>query len=213
MRAHIGKTGLTGVANYEHNYMELPFENIMREYRKKNTINIISRYPHAHFLEIGCGADPLFIDIHDFSNMVVIEPGKLFYDLAISKSKLDANPNIVIINDLIENTTEELSQYNFDFVVIGGFLHEIKNPDVVLQVVKKLCKSNTIVYSFVPNSKSFHRLLAYEMGIIKSLNQKSSHDWLFQRQSSYDINSFNQLLINNGFVIRESGSYFIKPFT
>jgi len=142
-----------------------------------------------------------------------VEPGELFYDLAVSKSKLDINPNIRIINDLIENIAEELSQNNFDFVVIGGFLHEIKNPDAVLQAVRKICKSNTIIYSFVPNSKSFHRLLAYEMGIITSLSQKSGHDQLFQRQGSYDINSFNQLLINNGFVIRESGSYFIKPFT
>jgi len=205
------KIGLTGVENYENNYMELPFENIMREYRKKNILEIVNRYPHSRFLEIGCGADPLFMEVRDFTKMIVVEPGQLFYQMAIANA--NENPNIRIINDLIENITDKLHDESFDFIVIGGFLHEIKNPVDVLQAVRKIATKNTLVYSFVPNAKSFHRLLAYEMGIIESINQKSGHDKLFQRQKSYDPDTFNKLLTDNEFSVVESGSYFIKPFT
>lgn len=203
--------GLIEVENYESNYMELPFENIMREYRKRNVIETLNNYTHSRFLEVGCGADPLFLEINDFDQMVVVEPGNLFYEMA--KTNSNSNPNIVIVNNLIENIGDELIHGPFDFVVIGGFLHEIKRPDVVLQAVRKLCSKNTVVYSFVPNAKSFHRLLAYEMGIIENVYQKSGHDELFQRQKSYDSDSFNELLADNGFSVVESGSYFIKPFT
>jgi len=207
------QTSLTGVENYENNYMELPFENIVREYRKKNILEIVKKYPHSQFLEIGCGADPLFMEIRDFTKMVVVEPSTLFYQMALANANANEYGNILVINDLIENITDKLQEEFFDFIVIGGFLHEIKNPEAVLQAVRKIATKNTLVYSFVPNVKSFHRLLAYEMGIIESINQKSGHDKLFQRQNSYDPDTFNKLLTHNGFSVVESGSYFIKPFT
>lgn len=197
--------------SYESNYMDLPFENILREYRKKNISEILKKYTHNRFLEIGCGAAPLFREITDFDKMVVVEPGKLFYEMAINQS--NANPKILIINDSVENITDKLSHETFDFIVIGGFLHEIQNPDIVLQAIRQICTKNTAVYSFVPNAMSFHRLLAFEMGITESIYQKSDHDKLFQRHNVYDIDAFNKLLIKNRFTVIESGSYFIKPFT
>ena len=106
-----------------------------------------------------------------------------------------------------------MQKKTFDFIVIGGFLHEIDNPDIVLQSIRRICSRNTVIYSFVPNAESFHRLLALEMGIIQSIYQKSEQDKLFNRQKFYDINEFNKLLKINGFNILQSGSYFIKPFS
>jgi hypothetical protein len=197
--------------NYENNYIELPFENILREYRKKNIHKALENYSHNYFLEIGCGPYPLFRDINDFDRMIVIEPCKLFYEMA--KRQANFHPKITVINDLIENVIDKLQQEPFSFIVIGGFLHEINNPDIVLQAVRQICSKDTTLYAFVPNAKSFHRLLALEMGIIDSIYQKSGHDELFQRQNVYDIDTFNDLLLTNGFNVIEYGSYFIKPFT
>lgn len=196
---------------YEDNYLKLPFENILRLYRKKNILEQVKKYPHKDFLDVGCGAEPMFEDFNDFDNMTVVEPGKLFYEMAIKKS--NSAPNILIINDVIENQISKLHSFNFDFIVLGGFLHEINNPHDVLKSVKKLCGNNTLLYSFVPNVRSFHRLLALEMGIIQDIHQKSGHDKLFERKNSYGIVTFNELLSRNGFKVIDSGSYFIKPFT
>ncbi len=197
--------------HYEYNYKELPFENEIRKYRKKNIQAILLKHPHNRILEIGCGPYPLFADFLDFHRMVVIEPSKLFYESAIKQSNED--PRILIINDLIENNNEFIHHETFDFIYIGGFLHEIENQSIVLGAIREICTKNTIIYSWVPNARSFHRLLAVEMGLIENVYEKSGHDALFQRQNVFDIETFNSLMTNNGFKVIESGSYFIKPFT
>ena len=73
------------------------------------------------------------------------------------------------------------------------------NPDKVLQAIRKVCSEKTVIYSHVPNAKSFHQLLAYEMGIIDSIYKKSGQDELFKRQNVYDIETFNELLTRNKF--------------
>jgi acetyltransferase-like isoleucine patch superfamily enzyme/SAM-dependent methyltransferase len=199
------------VSDYETNYIDLPFEDVLREYRRKNILEMLMKYPHKRFLEIGCGPDPLFQFIGDYEKMVVVEPGRAFFKMA--ETMAGKTKNVVVINDLIENLTEKMQSEIFDFIVIGGFLHEIDNPEQVLSAIRKLCSKDTIVYSFVPNAKSFHRLLAYKMGIIDNIYQKSGHDELFRRHNVYDIETFNELFAKKEFRIVESGSYFVKLFT
>jgi hypothetical protein len=165
----------------------------------------------VRFLEIGCGPEPMFKTFSDFDKMTIVEPGKLFYDMA--KKEAETDLRITIFNDRVENITDILKEDKFDFIVLGGFLHEIENPEVVLSSIRMISLKNTIICSFVPNARSFHRLLALEMGLTNSIYQKSEHDRLFQRQNVFDINEFNGLLTRNGFIVLESGSYFIKPFT
>ncbi len=204
------KSEKTEISQYETNYIDLPFEDVLRKYRRKNILEIIKKYPHDNFLEIGCGPDPLFQFIKDFEKMVVVEPGKVFFKMAESMAKKVSN--VIVFNDLIENLIAEMQKETFSFIVIGGFLHEIENPDMVLGAVRKMCSKNTIIYSFVPNARSFHRLLAHKMGMIENIYQKSKHDELFKRHHVYDRDTFNELFTTNKFKIIESGSYFVKPF-
>lgn len=196
---------------YETDYTELPFENILREYRQQNIFNILATCPHKKILEIGSGPLPLFRDFNDFEKMVVVEPGVSFYNKA--KEFAGTDNRVELINDFFENVVQELLPETFDFIVIGGFLHEIDNPGEVLQAVIKVCGKNTIVHSFVPNANSFHRLVAFEMGIIKDVYQKSGHDELFNRVEVYNMDSFKKLFTQNGLSVTSSGTYFLKPFT
>jgi SAM-dependent methyltransferase len=210
MLGYVPKSELSEIGQYETNYIDLPFEDVLRQYRRKKILETLKKYPYSRFLEIGCGPDPLFHFIKDFEKMVIVEPGRTFFKMAESMAK--EAPNVIVVNDLIENLTEDLSREAFNFIVIGGFLHEIDNPDKVLEAVRKMCSKNTIVYSFVPNAKSFHRLLAYKIGLIKNIYQKSGHDELFKRKHIFDSDTFNELFIRKKFKVVESGSYFVKPF-
>jgi SAM-dependent methyltransferase len=205
------KTGGSAVNDYEINYIDLHFENVLREFRKKNIYKLLNECSHKRVLEIGCGPEPLFKTFFDFDKMTIVEPSDLFCKMAVEEGA--SNSKIHVLNDRIENIAGQLMQDSFDFIIIGGFLHEIDNPEVVLRSVRNISSKNTIIYSFVPNARSFHRLLAYEMGLISSIYQKSEHDLLFQRRSVFDVNGFNELLIRSGFRILNYGSYFIKPFT
>jgi acetyltransferase-like isoleucine patch superfamily enzyme len=88
------------ISAYETNYLDLPFEDILRKYREKNILSELKRYPHTRFLEIGCGPDPLFQIINDYDKMVVVEPGKAFFKMA--ESMATKALNVIVINDLIE---------------------------------------------------------------------------------------------------------------
>lgn len=196
---------------YETDYTELPFEDVLRCYRQENIFKILSTCKHPSILEIGSGPLPLFKAFTGFKKMVVVEPGASFFKLAVELA--GADERIVLYNDFFEDIVDQFSPETFDIIVIGGFLHEINNPDEILQAVKKLCHSNTVVHSFVPNAHSFHRMMAFEMGLIKDVYQKSAHDELFQRVQVYNIESFKNLFLQNGLKIDAFGTYFLKPFT
>ncbi|MCB0496602.1 MAG: methyltransferase domain-containing protein [Cyclobacteriaceae bacterium] len=197
--------------NYELNYSKLPFEGILRRYRQRNIQESLNRHVHKNILEIGCGEHPIFQDFDAFDKMVVVEPGDIFYERAVSLASNDER--ITIYHGLFENILDQFKDGPFDYIIIGGFLHEIDNPDEVLKRIKEVCHTNTIVHSFVPNAKSFHRLLAYEAGLIQSIYEESKLDALFGRRTVYDVVTFSELFELNGFSVIEKGSYFIKPFT
>jgi hypothetical protein len=201
---------INDLKKYEANYAALPFEDILREYRQQNIIKSLQRGQHRNILEIGCGFHPFFKEFNDYEKMVIVEPGDSFFNNAQELSAADAR--ITVLHGFFEKVVDQLSSFNFDFIIVGGFLHEIDNPGDVLQSITKVCSAKTTIHSFVPNAHSFHRLMAYEMGLIKDVYQKSGHDQLFQRVEVFNMKTFKQLFIQNGYSVDEAGTYFIKPF-
>ncbi|WP_293872249.1 methyltransferase domain-containing protein [Flavobacterium sp.] len=195
--------------NYHQDYNELPFEDVLRKYRYRYLVNQFSIFEAKNILEIGCGYNPIFEHYTDFQKMTIVELDTHFYESAIQK--VNGNPKIKIINKPIQDAIEELDS-NFDVILISGFLHEIDNPSEILTLIKKICNQNTKVISFVPNAKSFHRVLAFEAGIIGEIYDFSANDKKFGRRLVWDMNSFSELFKNNGYEVPQIESYFIKPF-
>jgi acetyltransferase-like isoleucine patch superfamily enzyme/ubiquinone/menaquinone biosynthesis C-methylase UbiE len=197
--------------NYEVEYTNLQFEKVLHDYRYQKIVEVIEAHPHSRILEIGSGPTALFKQIKDFDKMTVVEPRDIFFKEVQSLGAQDNR--ITFVHDYFENVVDTLKQESFDIVIVGGFLHEIDDTDKILQAIKKVCAPHTVVHSYVPNARSFHRLLALEMGLINSLYQMSDNDILFNRRIIFDQKSYNQLFEINGFEALESGSYFIKPFS
>jgi len=76
-----------------------------------------------------------------------------------------------------------------------------------------LCNKDTIVIINVPNANSFHRLLAFEANIIRSIFEPSKTDLMFNRYTRFDKQLLFKLLDYNGFAILNYWTYFIKPFS
>ncbi len=197
--------------NYETNYANLQFESTLHYYRYQKILEVIHSHPHQRILELGSGPIPFNLKFSDFEKLTVVEPGKSYFKQAQKLGESDHR--ITFINDFFENVADQLAKESFDFIIIGGFLHEISNPDEVLQKLKKICGTHTVVHSYVPNARSFHRLLALESGIIESIYQMSKNDVIFDRKNIFDQKSFHELFAKNGYDCIETGSYFIKPFT
>ena len=192
-------------------YDNLPFEDIQVKYRRRRLLELLNELKPSNILEIGCGYNPLFSDYRSFKTFSVVEPIKTFYDSAKEKSYKDIN--IRIFNKSLEESIDELIQTNFDFIIASSILHEVKDPIDFLNCVKKISTPETKICIIVPNSHSFHRLLAVSMGLIKNEFEMSKTQIKLQQNSSFNRNNLCELLKDNGLNPYSSESYFIKPFT
>ena len=195
--------------NYQSDYDELPFENVLRKYRFLKIVDLLSKLKAKNILEIGCGANPLFEHYKGFETMTIVELDEFYFNSTVKKAS--GNSAIKVINKPIEDSVEDLSS-EFDVIIISGFQHEMDNPEELLVLLRKICNPNTSVVAYVPNANSFHRVLAFEAGLIPNIYNFSENDQKFGRRIVWDINSFSEMFMSSGYTVELSETYFIKPF-
>jgi len=198
------------LSEYAEHYMSLPFEPIQIQYRRKLVLSQVARYGPKRLLEVGCGVSPLCVDIAPDTDVTVVEPAVAFAENAMRL--LSNRPNCKVHHDFIESV--DLGGYEFDMIIVSCLLHEIPDPSYFLKTIRGLCTSDTVVHINVPNSKSFHRLLAVAMGLIPSVDQRSETQRLMQqRDVPYDVVRLHSELASEGFRVVDEGSLLVKPFT
>lgn len=196
---------------YQANYEELPFETTQLAYRRRKVDEVVKQVAPKSVLEIGCGTDAYFKTCPSFEHFTVVEPGERFYQ----KAKLESGhlQNIEVVLGTVQEKTEQLKSRHYDLILMTSLLHEIEDSMGLLKSVSELCDSDTVVHINVPNAKSFHRLLAMEMGLISNVYEKSGIQKTMQQSHTFDLDTLNALVIKAGFQVIDSGSFFIKPFT
>lgn len=196
--------------DYRQQYDRRNFETILVEYRRARVLQSMRAHPHARVLEIGCGVDPLFGHCDDFEQFTVVESVGEF--AAAARERADGR--VAVIEGYFERVGELLeSRRPYDFVVCSSLLHEVPDPDVLAASIRGVCEPRTVVHFNVPNVRSFHRLLAVEMGVIPSVFEKSGMERTFGRHAQFDLQRLVGLLRRHGFRELEAGTYFLKPFT
>lgn len=200
--------------SYSHEYINQPFESYQVEYRKRLVLDILKKNNHKTILEVGCGVNPLFDFFTDFELLTILEPSKLFYDKAFDTvTKKNLEGKVEVFNNFFEDTIEIVDARTYDIIIISALIHEIGDLNSFFLRLKKLVKPGTIVHIDVPNANSLHRLLAVEMGLIKSQLEMSDFNIQFQQNRVFDLNLLEKLVTDYNFEVIEKGSYFIKPFT
>ena len=201
------------IENYEKQYQEHRFEDVMVKYRRKVVLRILQKYKAKNILEIGCGNAPIFEYYPDFNSMTVVEPALVFFNNLTDKSKLFPEKKITMVHGFLENVYEKLAANSYDFILVSGLLHEVDSPELLLNLISNLCGNDTVVHINVPNKNSFHRMLALKSKIIDSLDQHSDSQIRLQQKDFFDMESLTQLIGNAGFTSIDQGSYFLKLFT
>jgi hypothetical protein len=120
-----------------------------------------------------------------------------------------------IVRGFLEEVAEEIrSTVNaLDFIVVSSLLHEVPDPHRLLGALRSLSGPQTVLHVNVPNVRSFHRLLALEMRLIKNLFEQSETERRFQRHTRFDQQQLRALCESVGFEVLRESTYFIKPFT
>ena len=196
---------------YQADYALHEFEQHQVRYRKRHTIECLRRYCPHQVLEVGCGLSPLFVDYAEFETMDVVEPSNVFFEFA--RVAAAGDQRIRLHAGTLEQHAQALSARPYDFILLSGLLHEVEFPDALLACVRELCSQDTVVHVNVPNAKSLHRLLALEMGLIETLDELSATQRRLQQHRTFDLTSLVSLICRAGFAVRQSGSFFVKPFT
>ena len=196
---------------YQENYASLPFEESQARYRKRKILDSLAKYQPRSILEIGCGLDPIFNYYANFDRCTIVDPGDDFVRRA--REQAQAHHATTIVHGTLEDNVDLLLAAHYDFILLSSLLHEIRDSKSLLDATARLCGPTTIVHINVPNARSFHRLLALEMGIIGDLFEQSQTQQRMQQSHTFDIESLAKLVSQSGFQVIEQGSFFIKPFT
>ena len=112
-----------------------------------------------------------------------------------------------------------MSGESYSVIVISGVLHEVEEPKKFLDTAIRLSTPDTTIILTVPNADSFHRVLAYESGLIKNVSELSQTNLRHQVHNVYNMEELmtlvNEVAVarNKQAVFLERGSYFVKPFT
>lgn len=196
---------------YQSNYENLPFEATQVQYRKRKINEIVTSLKPQSILEVGCGEAAFFNDCDAYTQFTVIEPAEQFYQKAKQEAASDERVKVVL--GTVQAQVDLLQAQAYDLILMTSLLHEIEDSASLLQTIKTLCDSQTVVHINVPNAKSFHRLLALEMGLIDSIYTQSAVQKTMQQAHTFDLDALTELVKQCGFKVLDSGSFFVKPFT
>jgi len=207
---------MVSLQEYTNRYRQLfegkgSFETVMVEVRRRQVLASIARYPHGTILEVGCGMEPLFPHVNSFERFTVVEPSSVFAERA--RSLAVGRDRVEVIEGYIEIAAEQLAERSFDFIVASSLLHEVADPRRLLAALRSLAGDRTVVHVNVPNVRSFHRLLALEMGLISDLFEPSELEQRFGRTTRFDKERLFAMVSEAGFRPISFATYFLKPFS
>ncbi len=198
------------IAKYEDEYLREGFEGKQVEYRRKKILSIINVCKTDRMIEIGCGAHPIFEFYDKFEKYVFFEPAKKLFDNA---QRIKGNDQRILGFNENFDADIELGDFNPDIILCSSLLHEIENPQKMLEDIAKISCERTLIHINVPNANSFHRVLARSMGLISDVKDMSERNKILQQNRVYDMNGLTDAVEAAGLRVVEKGSYFIKPFT
>ena len=188
------------------------FEKVLVAARRRRVLESAARNPARHVLEIGCGMESLVSSWGPFEQFTIVEPVEEF--CARARQAAPDGSEVTVLCGYLEEQTDALAERApFDLIVASSLLHEVPDPRRLLVSIASLCSTSTVVHLNVPNVRSFHRLLALEMGQIADLFERSEMEKRFGRVTRFDRATLETMLHEAGFLVRHFETYFVKPFT
>lgn len=128
-----------------------------------------------------------------------------------SKTLLDQIPDYPNVRKFCSYFEEYLTSEKYDTIIMSHVLEHIENPVLVLRKIHELLKPDGVFLLSVPNAKSIHRMVAVEMGMLKSVYELNSRDHELGHYRVYDLETLKSHVGDAGFKVSDEGGIFLKP--
>lgn len=153
-------------------------------------------------LELGPATGYMTVDLVTcFEKVTAVEGSKTL------ASKIPAASNLEVVQSLFEDYKPK---DHFDTIVCNHVLEHIAAPVELLKSIKGWVKPDGVVILGVPNAKSFHRLAAVSMGLLKTEYSLNQRDLELGHFRVYDMESFCRDITEAGFCIIDKSGVFLK---
>jgi len=139
--------------------------------------------------------------VDSFLRVTVVEGSKSLID------QIPSHNNLKKVNCLFE---EFLPSEKFDTIIINHVLEHLEDPVSVLKKVYGWLSEKGICIVGVPNAKSFHRLAAVKMGLLKSEYDLNSRDLELGHYRVYDLALLKNHMDQACFKIKFESGIFLK---
>lgn len=142
--------------------------------------------------------------VNDFEKLDIIEG---------SKELLDQIPNY---NNIVKHHSyfeEYITDKQFDTIIMSHVLEHIEKPIDILRLIYSWLSDDGVFLISVPNAKSIHRLVAVEMGLLKSEFDLNERDHKLGHYRVYDLDTLKNDIKIAGFTILNQGGVFLKPIS
>jgi 2-polyprenyl-3-methyl-5-hydroxy-6-metoxy-1,4-benzoquinol methylase len=115
------------------------------------------------------------------------------------------------VRTLLADVERAEPEGRFDHVVATNLLHEVADPQELLRRAGGWLAPGGRIHVTLPNPRSLHRIVAYEMGLIDRLDALSERGARFGTRRALDADALTALAEQAGLRVRERGGIFLKP--
>jgi 2-polyprenyl-3-methyl-5-hydroxy-6-metoxy-1,4-benzoquinol methylase len=142
--------------------------------------------------------------VNDFKTIHLVEGAKDLLD------QIPNYENIIKHHSYFEEFETDLK---FDTIIMSHVLEHIEKPIEVLKHISRMLSDKGVFIISVPNAKSFHRLAAVEMGILKNEYELNERDHELGHYRVYDITQLKKDVVESDLKVLDEGGVFFKPLS
>ncbi len=161
--------------------------------------------PGARVLELGCATGLMTTQLAGEGRAVLAVDRSAPYLERLRARELPG------VETLLADVELVAPEGRFDHITMTNVLHELGDPDALLRRARGWLVPRGQIHVTLPNPRSLHRLVAFEMGLIDRLGELSERAERFGTRRSLDADALVHLAESAGLRVRERSGIFLKP--